>query len=172
MPSRRGKFSSSLRPFGGLVSDLSVYQLAAPAPAPAPAPTYYAPAPTYYAPAAPAPNPYVNEPWSDPKGPGLPAGSSWTSPEPGEPWIYTPPPPPESPTVAPEIGALPVPVIPDSVAPSINYTQAAANVAKMQGFVDILQAVSNPTAAQKAALKTDLAQLAKNQATLASLTGG
>jgi len=42
----------------------------------------------------------------------------------------------------------------------------------MQGYVNILQAVANPTPAQKAALATDLAQLAKNQAILASLTGG
>jgi len=112
LPSRRGKFSSSLRPFGGLVSDLSVYQLAAPAPAPAP---------TYYAPAAPEPEPYANNPWEDPNGPGLPAGSTWTTPGADGLWIYTPPPPPVSPTVAPEPGALPQPVIPWAPAPGMVY---------------------------------------------------
>jgi len=77
---------------------------------------------------------------------------------------YTPAPPPVSPTVAPEPGVMPEPVIPQPAIPPINYTQAAANVVAMQGYVNTLQNVANPTQAQQTALATDLAQLAKNQA--------
>jgi hypothetical protein len=72
---------------------------------------------------------------------------------------YSAAPPPEAPTTAPPAGVLPDPVIPEPKI--VDYVAAAA---KMQNYVNILQAVPNRTAAQEAALKVDLAQLAYNQA--------
>lgn len=74
---------------------------------------------------------------------------------------YTAAEPPVKPTVAPEPGVQPQPVIPAPVVPAVNYAQAAIT---MQGYVDTLRAVANPTPAQQTALTVDLAQLAYNQA--------
>jgi len=107
---RRGRFSSSLRPFGGLVSDLSAYQIGTSSSATT--------APSYANTQS-----YVNNPWSDPTGPGAPAGSSWTTPtaESNGLWVYTPPPPPVKPTVAPEVGALPIIQVPYVNVPNMVY---------------------------------------------------
>lgn len=74
---------------------------------------------------------------------------------------YNPAAPPARPSVAPEYGVMPQPVIPVPAVPAINYTQGVANVLTMQGYVNTLQRVQNPTQAQQTALATDLAQLAK-----------
>jgi len=116
LPSRRGKFSSSLRPFGGLVSDLSVYQLAEPAPA--------------YAPAAPAPTPTPSgaypAPYNDdgrrlgiiaPEPTAPPAGWTTTFNDDGTVTVA----PPVRPTVAPEPHVLPQPVIPQPAVPMFIY---------------------------------------------------
>ena len=137
---RTGSFGTSTSPFGtGVLSDLGVYNVQ---PTPAPQTTY--PQPTYQ------------------QGPPEDYGAGWSTTFNDDGTVtYAPP---VKPTVAPEVGVMPEPVIPQPAVPAINYTQAAANVVTMQGYVNTLQAVANPTQAQQTALQTDLAQLAANQA--------
>jgi hypothetical protein len=55
-------------------------------------------------------------------------------------------------------------ILPEPVIPQPKVVDYVAAAAKMQNYVDILQAVPNRTAAQEKALQVDLAQLAYNQA--------
>ena len=116
---RTGSFGTSLSPFAGLISDLSQYPVAPIAPpptAPAPGTTDDGRRLVVILPD------YTNEPWLDPNGPGLPAGSSWTTgADTPSGFLYTPPPPPVSPTVAPEPYVLPQPVVPQPAVPMIIY---------------------------------------------------
>jgi len=138
---RTGSFGTSTSPFGsGVLSDLGAYSIGA-----APAQTGGITGGTPYD-------------WNPPAD----YGAGWSATTNGDgTFTYTPP---TRPTVAPEPGVMPEPVIPQPAIPPINYTQAAANVVAMQGYVNTLQNVANPTQAQQTALATDLAQLAKNQA--------
>ena len=91
---RKGSFGTSLSPFGGLVTDLSVYSIGTSTPEPTPTPT-------------PTPTPV----WP----PTIEDGEH-------KPGLILPE-PPVKPTVAPEPGALPLPVIPQPVVPVVTYVE-------------------------------------------------
>jgi len=117
LPSRRGKFSSSLSPFGGLVSDLSQYQVAPVAQPPTPTPT---PSGAYPTPSGAYPTPpddghrlgiIAPEPTAPPMG--------WTTTFNDDGTVTVAP--PVRPTVAPEPHVLPQPVVPQPAVPMIIY---------------------------------------------------
>ena len=94
---RKGSFGTSLSPFGGLVSDLSVYSIGTSTPEPTPTPT-------------PTPTPPPRWPLTtDDDGEHRPG--------------YVLSEPPVQPTVAPEPGALPLPVIPHPAVPVVTYVE-------------------------------------------------